>query len=213
VAVACLSAAVSLLLLAALFMQIPGVILTLTWPRSLCLLRVLCMMPLLQAFHLPSTLREVTLHQLSQTGKFIYSSHGKWVFPSLLWSFPPIATFTSFPAPGCWVFAAAPAFSSLLVYLQFCEGLPLPLSLALRAPHHLCYMSFWLLFFIISFFFFFFLFTLDGGWSVQGAMLIWPRVVYGSTAYRLAHLVVCIFPSRLGTGVWLWHGSPPGFSI
>jgi hypothetical protein len=46
-------------------------------------------------------------------GKFVYSSCGKWVFPPLLWSFPPSATFTSFPAPGCWVCAAAPAFSGL----------------------------------------------------------------------------------------------------
>jgi hypothetical protein len=33
---------------------------------------------------------------------FIYSSRGKWVFPPLLWSFPPTAAFTSFPAPDCW---------------------------------------------------------------------------------------------------------------
>jgi hypothetical protein len=40
-AVACLPAAVSVLLLVALFMQISGVSLTLTWPCRLCLLRVL----------------------------------------------------------------------------------------------------------------------------------------------------------------------------
>jgi hypothetical protein len=56
---------------------------------------------------------------------FIYCSHGKWVFPPLLWSFPPTATLTSFPAPGCCLCAAAPAFSSQLVYLQFREGFPL----------------------------------------------------------------------------------------
>jgi hypothetical protein len=33
---------------------------------------------------------------------FIYSSCGRWVFPPLLWSFPPTATFTSFPAPDYW---------------------------------------------------------------------------------------------------------------
>jgi hypothetical protein len=55
----------------------------------------------------------------------------------------------------------------------------------------------------------FFLFSLGGSWSVQGAMLIWPRVVCGSTASHLAHLVVCFFPSRLGAGVWRQHGSPP----
>jgi hypothetical protein len=114
-----LPAAVSLLLLEALFMQISRVSLTLTWPRRLCLLKVLLgAMPLLQAFPFPSTLGEVTLHQLSQAGVFIYSSHGKWVFPPLLWSFPPTAAFTSFPAPGYWVCVTAPAFSSQLVYLQ-----------------------------------------------------------------------------------------------
>jgi hypothetical protein len=41
----------------------------------------------------------VTLHPLSLASVFIYSSCGKWVFPRLLWSFPPSATFTSFPAP------------------------------------------------------------------------------------------------------------------
>jgi hypothetical protein len=41
VAVACLLTAVSLLLLEALFMQISGVSLALTWPHRLCLLRVL----------------------------------------------------------------------------------------------------------------------------------------------------------------------------
>jgi hypothetical protein len=43
-AVACLPTAVSLLLLAALFMQISGVSLALTWPRRLYLLRVLLCM-------------------------------------------------------------------------------------------------------------------------------------------------------------------------
>jgi hypothetical protein len=83
--------------------------------------------PLLEAFPFPSTLGEVTLHKLSQACVFIYTSLGKWVFPLLLWSFPPTATFTSFPTPGCLVgAAAAPAFSSWLVYLQFHEGFPLP---------------------------------------------------------------------------------------
>jgi hypothetical protein len=71
--------------------------------------------PLLQAFLFPSTLGKVTLHPLSLACMSIYSSHGKWVFPSLLWSFPPSTTFTSFPTPNCWACAGAPAFSSRLV--------------------------------------------------------------------------------------------------
>jgi hypothetical protein len=58
----------------------------------------------------------------------------------------------------------------------------------------------------------FFLFSLGGGRSVQGAMLIWPRIVCGSTVCSFAHLVVCIFPSGLGAGIWQC-GSPPVFSI
>jgi hypothetical protein len=38
--------------------------------------------PLLQAFPFPTTLGEVTLHPLSLACVFIYSSRGKWVFPS-----------------------------------------------------------------------------------------------------------------------------------
>jgi hypothetical protein len=196
----------------------------------------------------------VTLHPLSQAGVFIYSSCGKWVFPPLLWSFPSTATFTSFPAPDCWVCAATPAFSGLaclftahmecgssslscgvflplsllqaflilvaghvlpllcfsgqLVYLQFCEGFLSP-PLVLSAPHPLCYMSF---FFVIAYYSVF-LFTLGGGQSVQGAMLIWPRVVCGGIVYCLAHLVVCIFPRCLGVGVCRHPGGPPGFSV
>jgi hypothetical protein len=128
VAVACLTTAVSLLLLVALFMQISGVSLALTWPLRLCLLRVLLGEPLLQAFPFPSTLREVTLHQLSQACVFIYNSHRKWVFPPLLWSFPPTATFISFPTPDCWVCATAPVpppshhagFPTLFATCRFC---------------------------------------------------------------------------------------------
>jgi hypothetical protein len=57
---------------------------------------------------------------------------------------------------GCWVGATTPAFSGQLVYLQFCEGVPLPHSPELRAPHPLCYLSFFFscLFIIVCFFFF-----------------------------------------------------------
>jgi hypothetical protein len=163
---------------------------------------------LLQAFPFPSTLGEETLHQLSQVCVSIYSSHGKWAFSPLL-CFPSTATFTSFPAPGCWAGATAPAFSGRLVYLQLHEGFPSP---SLRCSRHpaLFAMCLFCCYCLLFGFFFFFPWV---GWSVQGAMLICPRVVCGSTACRLAHLVICIFPSSLGAGVWWWHGSPLGFSI
>jgi hypothetical protein len=137
----------------------------------------------------------VALHLPSLAGVFIYSSYGKCPFPCLQWGFPHTATITSFPTPrllgGCrhscllW-----PAYSVTVPW-----GIPLPSSSALRVPCPLCYMSFFVI--VVQFFF---LFSLGGGRSLQRAMLIWPRVVCGSTTCRLAHLVVCI--SRAGRN---WH--------
>jgi hypothetical protein len=93
-----------------------------------------------------------------------------------------------------------------LVYLQSREGFPSPNLRCSVCPtlFPTClYCSYCLL---LSFSFF-----PGGGWSVQGAMLLWPRLVCGSTMYRKAHLV-CVFPSRLGAGDWR-PGGPPGFSI
>jgi hypothetical protein len=91
------------------------------------------------------------------------------VGPPPPWSFPSTAIFTSFPAPGCWVGATAPAFSGWIVYLHFHGGLSLPPSSALRAPRPPCYVSFCCCCLLFKFFF---LFSLGGGSSVQGAMLI-----------------------------------------
>jgi hypothetical protein len=91
------------------------------------------------------------------------------------------------------VCATTPAFSSWLI----CEGFPFPPFGTHGAPPSLPRV-----FFVVIVYYSFSLFSLGGGQSVHGAMLIWPRVVYGNTAYRLAHLVVCVFQSHLGTGVW-----------
>jgi hypothetical protein len=154
-------------------MQISGVSLTLTWPCRLCLLRFLLCGSLCYKLSPFQALGEVTLHPLSQACMFIYSSHGKWVFPPPLWSFPPTATFTSFPAPGCWACNAAPSFSGRLVYLQFWEGFPSPALQCSGCPTLFPCVSLLFLLLITQFLFF----SLGGGWSVQGAMLIWPRVV------------------------------------
>jgi hypothetical protein len=178
--------------------------------------------PLLQAFPFPSTLGEVTLHLLSQACVLVYSSCGKWVFPPLLWSFPPIATFTSFsspfywvvllllpaavfvyssrgrwvfpphlwsfppsttltsyPALGCWAHTPAPTRASPAhpaCLFTVLGRIPFPQSLALRAPHPLFHVS--LLFLLLI--------TQGGGRSVQGAMLLWTRVVCGSTTVPLS---------------------------
>jgi hypothetical protein len=130
VVVAHLPAAVSLLLLEALFMQTSGVSLALTWPLRLCLLRVL--------LGATTTVTRFPLSKHTGGGDTAPAFSGRCVYlqlmwevglPPVLWSFPPTATFTSFPAPGCcWTYAVAPTFSSRLVYLQFWEGLPLPTS-------------------------------------------------------------------------------------
>jgi hypothetical protein len=133
-------------------MQISGVSLTLTWPHRLCLLRVLLCKPLLQAFPFPSTLGEVTLHPLSQACVFVYSSRGKWVFPPLLWSFPPSVTLTSFPAPGCWV--RPPALAGPACLFTVPGKIPFPQSSALSAPHPLSHVSLLLLLLITQFLFF-----------------------------------------------------------
>jgi hypothetical protein len=69
-------------------------------------------------------------------------------------------------------------------------GISPPPSSELRVPHPLCYVSFFgvVVYSVCSLS----LLSLGGGQSVQGAMLIWPSVVCGSTWCCLAHLVVCI---------------------
>jgi hypothetical protein len=128
---------------------------------------------------------------LAFSGRLIYLQFTWEVgLPPLPWSFPPTAAFTSFPAPGCWTCATAPAFSSRLVYLQLHGGLLLPHLWHSGRPALFATC----LFFVVAVYYsvwFFSLFSLGGGQSVQGAMLIWPRVVCGSTMCCLAHLMVC----------------------
>jgi hypothetical protein len=63
-----------------------------------------------------------------------------------------------------------------LVYLQFCEGFP--------SPHLWCSghpTLFAMCLIVLIAYYSVSLFSLGGSWSVQGAVLIWPRVVCGST--------------------------------
>jgi hypothetical protein len=88
---------------------------------------------------------------------FVYSSRGKWVFPSLLWSFPPSTTLTSFHAPGCWAHAPTPAGASPAhpACLFTVPGrIPFPQSSALSAPHPLSHVSLLFLLLITQFLFF-----------------------------------------------------------
>jgi hypothetical protein len=77
------------------------------------------MMPLLQAFPFPSTLGEVTLHLFSQACVFIYSSHGKWVFPLSCGVFLPLPLSQAFPllVAGCTPpLPPSPARPCLFIY-------------------------------------------------------------------------------------------------
>jgi hypothetical protein len=206
-AVAHLPTAVSLLLLEALFMQISGVSLALTWPLRLCLFSVL--------LGLTTTVRSFPLSKHTGGGGTTPAFSSWRVYLHFTWEVALLSSPVEFSSQRCfyklsrsWLLGGC--HSCLLWPACLCTvqwGIALPHSSVLRALRPLCYMSF-LLLFIFQFLFF----PLGGGRSVQGAMLIWPRVVCGSTTCRLAHLVFCILPCGLGAGVW-WCGSPPGFSV
>jgi hypothetical protein len=189
-------------------MQISGVSLALIWPCRLCLLRFLLCGSLCYRLSPFQALGKVTLPQLSQACLFVYSSHRKWVFPPLLWSFPPTATFTSFPFPGWWVRTPAPAGASPAhpACLFTVPGrFPFPQSLALRAPHPLSCVSYLFLLLITQFLFFPWVdVSLSRGLCCSG-----PGLSVGEPRYCEAHLVH-VFPSRLGAGNWR-PGGPSWF--
>jgi hypothetical protein len=94
---------------------------------------------------------------------------------------------------------------SLFIYSSIRDSLPPLFSTQGTSPFLLCVFIVLIAYYSVS------LFSPGWGQSVQGAMLIWPRVVCRSTAYRLAH-VVHVFPSHLDAGDWQ-PGVPPGFSV
>jgi hypothetical protein len=218
-------------------MQISGVSLTLTWPRRLFLLRVLLgMMALLQAFPFPSTLDEVTLHPLSLAcGVFLplplLQAFLLLIAGQRCCSCQPVCLFTAHMGGGssplsCGVFL--PLSLSQVFPLLVAGRAPAPARTSLARPSLFIYssgkdpppllfgaqgipLSLQCVFIVLIVYYSVSLFSPGGGQSVQGAMLIWLRVVCGSTMYHLAYLVY-IFPSLLGVGNWQ-PGGPPGFSI
>jgi hypothetical protein len=118
---ACLPAAVSLLLLVAFLCRSLGELSTHLALQALFVQSSPVREPLLQAFPFPSTLREVTLHLLSLTCMFIYSSCGKWVFPSSLVKFSSLCH--SYKLSCSWLLGTSTLSGQVqLVYLQFWEG-------------------------------------------------------------------------------------------
>jgi hypothetical protein len=160
--------------------------------------------PLLQAFPFPSTLREVTLHPLSQACMFVYSSCGKWVFPLSYGVFLPPPLSQAFPllvAGHAPLLLPSPARPGLFIYSSVRNSPPPFFGAQGPPPSLLCVFIVLIAYYSVS------LCSLGGGRSVQAAMLIWPRVVCGSTAYHLAHLVFCVFPSCLVMDIWHWPGA------
>jgi hypothetical protein len=95
--------------------------------------------PLLQAFPFPSTLGEVTLHLLSQACVFVYSSHGKWIFPQLP------CLFTAYVGSGssllfCEVFLPPPLSQAFLLLVA---GYVPPLPPEPLRPTQLVYLQSW----------------------------------------------------------------------
>jgi hypothetical protein len=148
--------------------------------------------------------------RFSQACVFVYSSRGKWVFPPLLWSFPPTAAFTSFPALDCWAHTPAPAGASLarpwLFIYSSEKDSPPPLFGAQGAPPSLQRVFLFLLL-ITQFLLFPRVEVGLSRWLCCSSPMLSVRLPW----YRLAYLVR-VFPSRLGMGNW-WPRGPPGFSV
>jgi hypothetical protein len=171
-----------------------GVSLTLTWPLRLCLLRVL----------LGETTTAISFPLSKHTGggDTAPAFSDQHVYLQFTWEVglpPSPVEFSShshfYKLSHSWLLGVSS--HSCLLQLACCEGF----RLALFAMCLFC--CYCLLFSFFSFF---------PVWGSVCPGSYAPRVVCGSTTCRLAHLVVCVFPSGLGAGVW-WHGSPPGFPV
>jgi hypothetical protein len=130
-------------------------------------------------------LGKVRLHPRPQACVFIYSSHGKWVFPPLLCSFPPSDTLTGFPTPGCWACTPTPARASLAhpACLFIVLGrIPFPQSWALSVPHPLSRMSLLFLLLITQFLFFPQVgVSLSRGYAAVAQACLWDTTVLRSS--------------------------------
>jgi hypothetical protein len=148
-------AAVSLLLLEALFMQISGVSLALTWPLRLCLLRVLCMsrcykLSPFQAhcrWHCTCFLRPECLFTVHVGSGSYPLSCGVLLPPPLSHAFPLLVA-------GRHPLQPEPARLGRACLFSVPGRILLPPSSELRAPHPLCYLSLLFLLLITQFLFF-----------------------------------------------------------
>jgi hypothetical protein len=242
-AVACLPAAVSLLLLEALFMQISGVSLALTWPHRLCLLRVLLCGSLCYSFPLskhtgggdtaPAFSGLFTAHVGSGSSpspvEFSFHHHFYKFFCSwllggaaapashcvclqLTWEVglpPSPVEFSSIrhshKLSHSWLLGTRPhsVRPGLFIYSYGKDSLPPIFSAKCASP------SFPHVFIVLIAYYSVSLFSPGRGWSVQGAMLLWPRIVCGSTMVPLSSPGLYL-PKPSGHG-WLAARGPSWF--
>jgi hypothetical protein len=157
-------------------MQISRVSLALTWPLRLCLLRAL--------LGLTTTATSFPPSKHTGGGDTAPAFSGLRVYLQFMWEVglpPSPVEFSSqhhfYKLSHSWLLGVC--HHSCLLQLA-CEGFPLPPSFSTQgAPPSLLRV-----FFVVIVYYSVSLFSLGGGRYVQGAMLIWPRVVCGSTAYR-----------------------------
>jgi hypothetical protein len=111
---------------------------------------------------------------------FVYSSRGKWVFPPSCGVFLPLPLSQAFQllVAGCAPCSRQNLFClpGLFIYSSGKDSLPPILGAQCTPPSLPCVFIVLIAYYSVS------LFSRGGGRSVQGAMLLWPRVVCGSTA-------------------------------
>jgi hypothetical protein len=181
--------------------------LALTWPCRLCLLRVLLVVT--------TTATSFPLSKHTGGGDTAPDFSGQRVYLQFMWEMglphSPVE-FSShhhfYKLSRSWLLGVCR--HSCLLQPACCEGFPLP---PLQCSGHPAFFAMCLFCCYCLLFSFFSFFPCVGGFSVQGAMLIWPRVVCGSAECRLAHLVVHVFLSCLGAAIWQQCGSPPPYYV
>jgi hypothetical protein len=101
--------------------------------------------------------------------------------------------------------------------LPACEGFPLPPCGCLGCPtlFSTCLFCCYCLLFSFSFFPWLGVSLSSGLWWFGPRLSVGVPLRSGTLWSTLwvqgAHLVVRVFPSHLGAGIWQWCGSPPGF--
>jgi hypothetical protein len=183
--VACLPTVVSLLVLEALFTQISGVSLALTWPCSLCLLRF---------FLYGSLCYKLSPFQAHWGGDTTSAFSGLRVYLQFTWKVGPPPSPVEFSSlrhshklSRSWLLGTHPrshrslsGLPGLFIYSPGKDSLPPLFGTQCTPP------SFPHVFIVLIAYYSVSLFSLCGGRSVQGAMLLWPRVVCGSTVVPLS---------------------------